>query len=97
MTEPIYKGFMGRPSEAWYQLSQEERSQLISRLDEKLAAVGGRRVIMCDSRWSSDRWHFFGIEEFPSMEALQQYQAFLGEVNWFRYTDSITALGTQWA
>ena len=95
MTQPIYKVFMGRPTEAWYQLSQAEQTQLLGKLDEKLTAVGGKRVINCDSRWSSDHWHFFGVEEFPDMAAVQQYHAFLGEVNWFRYLDGMTALGTK--
>ena len=97
MTQPIYKVFMGRFSEAWYQLSEAEQTQLVGRLEAKLSEVGAKSVIMGDSRWSSDQWHFFGVDEFPNLEAVQQYHAFLGEVNWFRYTDGITALGTKWA
>jgi hypothetical protein len=97
MTQPIYKGYMGRLSEAWYQLSQAEQTQLLGRMDEKLTELGGKRLITCDARWSSDQWHFFGVEEFPSLEALQQYHAFLAEIHWLRYIEGVTALGTQMA
>jgi hypothetical protein len=95
MSEPIYKVFMGRPSEAWYQLSEEERAPLLARLNAALAECGGERVVMCDSSWSSDHWIFFGVEKFPDLEAVQKYHAVLSEIDWFRYLDSITALGTQ--
>jgi hypothetical protein len=95
MTQPIYKVFMGRPTEAWYQLSPEEQTQLLARLNEQLAKVGGQRIVSCDSRWASDQWHFFGVEEFPDLAAVQQYHTFLSEVNWFRYLEGTTTLGTK--
>jgi hypothetical protein len=51
MAEPIYKLFMGRCSEAWYQLSKEDQNDLIAKLNETLEKVGGKRPILCDSSW----------------------------------------------
>ena len=42
MTGPIYKLFMGRFLEAWYQLSEEEQKSLTAKLDEALEKVGLR-------------------------------------------------------
>jgi hypothetical protein len=42
MAQPIYKLFMGRFSEAWYRLSEEEQKSLIAKLDEALETVGVR-------------------------------------------------------
>ncbi len=95
VAQPIYKVFMGRPTDAWYQLSSTEQAELLAKLDEGRAKVGGKNVIMCNSSWSSDHYLYFGVEEFPDLESVQHYHAFLGEINWFRYLESETALGTK--
>ena len=94
MAEPIYKFFMGRKLEAWYQLSKEEQDSLEAKLNEALEKVGAKRLLLCDTNWSSDQWSFAGIEEFPNIEAVQKYTAALQELNWFRYCESINVLGT---
>ncbi len=38
----------------------------------------------------------FGIEEFSDLEALQQFSARLLELNWARYIESTTTVGTAW-
>ena len=53
MAEPIYKVFMARFSEAWYQLSEEERKSLVAKFDEALEKAGGKRLMMCGTNWSS--------------------------------------------
>ena len=95
MPEPIYKFFMGRFLDAWYQLSKEEQDSLVAKLDEALEKVGAKRPILCNSNWSSDQWSFAGIEEFPNIEAVQNYSAALNELNWFRYCESTSVLGTK--
>jgi hypothetical protein len=35
------------------------------------------------------------VEEFPNIEAVQNYMAALDELNWFRYCESINVLGTK--
>jgi hypothetical protein len=96
MPQPIYKLFVGRFSEAWYHLSQEEQNSLLAKLNEALEKVGGKRPILCDSSWCSDQWSFGGVEEFPNLEAVQQYTTALKELNWFRYCESTNVLGTKW-
>ena len=95
MAESIYKFFMARMLEPWYQLSKEEQNSLIAKLDEALENVGAKRPILCNSNWSSDRWSFAGIEEFPNIEAVQKYMAALQELNWFRYCEGTSVLGTK--
>ena len=93
MAQPIYKFFMARFSEAWYQLSKEEQNSFEAKLDEALEKVGGKRPIICDTSWSSDQWLIAGIEEFPNIEAVQNYMAALNELNWFRYVESYERVG----
>ncbi|HEY2423058.1 MAG TPA: hypothetical protein VGH55_03085 [Chthoniobacterales bacterium] len=95
MPQPIYKLFMGRFLEAWYQLSKEEQNSLVAKLNEGLEKVGGRRLVLCDSNWSSDQWMVSGVEEFPNIEAVHKYSATLNDLKWFRYCESTSLLGTK--
>ena len=94
MAKPIYKFFMARFSEAWYQLSEEERNSLVAEFDEALEKAGGKRII-CDTNWSSDQWAIAGMEEFPNIEAVQNYMAAVNELNLFRYVEGRSVLGTK--
>jgi hypothetical protein len=63
-------------------------------MEETGERLGVKPVIICDSSWNSEKWLFWGVEEYPSMEALQEYANCLVELDWFRYCDSDTLLGT---
>lgn len=84
MSEPIYKFFRGRFLPDWYQLSQEEQKSLLAKLNEALEKLGAKRTILCNTYWSTDEWLWAGVEEFPSIEAVQKYMATLQELNWGR-------------
>lgn len=97
MAQKIYKLFLSRGAkEPWYQLTKAEQDALIAKVDAARDAVGGKVVVMCDARWSAEQWSFFGVEEFPDIEAVRKHSAFLTELNWFRYIDDIAVLGTEW-
>lgn len=95
MAQPIYKFFMAKPSQAGYKVAQEEQQKVFAKVEEALEKVGGKRVIACDSGWASEQWTFWGVEEYPDIEALQKYTELLNELNWFQYVDSFTLLGTK--
>lgn len=94
MTNKVYKMFLGKIAEAWYQLSSEEQSRLMDRVEAALAEVGGKTVIMCDPSWANEQWDFWGVEEFPNLEAVQKHTELLNELDWFRYSEAISVLGT---
>ena len=96
MAQSIYKAFLAEPLEAWYQLSQEEQASLLAKDNAAREKAGGKTVVLCNSSWSSEQWQFFGVEEFPDIEAIQKHTALLNELNWFRYFESMTVLGTEW-
>jgi hypothetical protein len=50
---------------------------------------------MCDSSWSSEQWPVFGVEEFPNIEAVQQYAEVLKELNLARCVESMSVLETE--
>jgi hypothetical protein len=73
MSEPIYKFFMGKFLEPWYQLSKEEQDSLQVKLRDAKKKFGCTQPIVCNSSWSSDQWSFAGYEVFPDIEAVQKY------------------------
>ncbi len=97
MAEPVYKMFMLKPVEAWYQLSSDEQEAILKKLTDKQAEMGIRMVLLCDSSWASETWTGFGVEEYPSLDVLKAYTEFLAGVQWFRYNETFTLLGTNWA
>ena len=95
MSEPVYKMFHARWTEAWYQLSQEQRDAIFAQMQATGEKVGAKQVLVCNSSWNSERWLFWGVEEYPSMEALQEYTNRLVELDWFRYCEAETLLGSK--
>ena len=96
MAKPIYKFFLGKPTEAWYKLSPEEQDALMAKGQEALEKAGGESIVTCDTRWSSEQWLGCGVEKFPDIEAVQKLSELHNELDWLRYIDSVTVLGTEW-
>lgn len=92
---PVYKLWQGRFTEAWHQLPQGERQRLLGLAEQALNTAGGKELVICSAEWSNERWPFFGVEEFPDMEAVQRHTQILTEIPWGRYMESRTSLGTQ--
>jgi hypothetical protein len=92
---PIYKFWQAKFNEAWYQLSAEEQSQRLAKVQAALEQVGGKALVLCDSEWSNEQWQAFGVEEFPDIEAVQKHTKLLSELNWGRYLTSTSTLGTK--
>jgi hypothetical protein len=95
MAQSIYKLWQGRLTDAWHQLSQQEQQRLLSQVMDALKTVGGRELVICDAAWSNERWPIFGVEEFPDLEAVQRHEQMLTDLNWLRYIESRTTLGTE--
>jgi hypothetical protein len=55
-----------------------------------------KRLVLCASSWASEQQPFWGVEQFPNLEALQKHTELLNELNWSRYIESTTVLGTEW-
>ena len=78
MAKTIYKMFQTKATEAWYQLSKEERDALMSKVSESLKSVGAKSVLTCASLWSSEQYVIFGVEEYPDIEAVQKHNQIYG-------------------
>ncbi len=95
MAQSVYKLWQARFTEAWHQLSEEEQQRLLSQVMEALNTAGGKELVLCSAAWSNERWPWFGVEEFPDLGAVQRHEQILTDLNWARYMDSRTTLGTE--
>jgi hypothetical protein len=93
VAKPIYKLYTLRLIEPWYQLSEEQQAAMLAKVDAARTAVGGKQVLLCDSAWASEQWQGFGIEVYPSVDALQEHARLLLEIGWYRFIESETVLG----
>ena len=94
MSQPIYKVYMAHLTEAGYQLTREEQGAFLAKHKELANKLGIKTILTCDSSWMSEEHLFWGVEEYPNMEALHAFHAALNEMNWFRYVKASTLLGT---
>jgi len=95
MAEPVYKLWQGRWTEAWHALSAEEQERMLGQVGKALETAGGKELVLCSAAWSDERWPFFGLEQFPDVDAVQRHAQLLLELNWARYMESRTSLGTE--
>jgi len=95
MAQPVYKVWMMKYTESWYKLSKEEQEKHDAKIAEALKSVGGEMVLMRVSLWCSENWLFWGVEKFPSIEAVQQHSELLFNLNHFQYVESTSYLGSE--
>ena len=94
--KPIIKLYILKGKEAWFRLSEEEQKEYGAKLRKKMEELGVKQIISCDCRWSNQEWYGFGVQEFPDIEAVQEYAKFLEELgHWMKYVESKTYLGTR--
>ncbi len=95
MSQPIYKLFMFRPTQAYYEASEEQRNEILAKVNAAFEKVGGKRLAFCSTYWASEQWQVFGMEVFPDIEAVQQYTQALEQLQMPRYLESVSMLGTE--
>jgi hypothetical protein len=93
---PIYKVWLGKFKDAFYELSEDEQNKLGEKVGQALVQAGGETVIMCNAAWGSENYQGWGVEKFPDIEAVQKHTELLIELNWYHYMDSTSYLGTEW-
>jgi hypothetical protein len=85
----ILRGFR----EVGYALSPEARAAQFAQVEAALNECG-RLVVSAAARWSNSGVHSFGAELFPDLESLRAHTAMLHKLDWFRYVDSESFVGT---
>ena len=94
MSKPIISIWMAKPLPGVSALPQAEQDRLMGQIDQELKNTGGRRIADCRCEWSSERWLYFGAEEYPDAQSLMKYKRKLADMGWYNYLDSRILLGT---
>ena len=82
-------------TDAWYRLSKEEQDKHTTALADALKQVGGEQLMVRVSVWCSEKWLGWGVEKFPSIEAVQQHTLLLFNLNHFQYFETDSYLGIE--
>lgn len=95
MNEPIYRFYRGRFTSAWHQLTQGEKDEAFAAMGKAFQETSGKSVVpACFTCWSSD-WHVFGVEVYPSLEAIQQWRDIMERLGLFQYFELESMIGVQ--
>ena len=95
MDIPVYKLWLIKPNLSAVQLPPEKQQEYLARNAQALADVGGK-VLLTTDIFSHENYQSFGIESFPSLQAVIDHQRCLREMNWLQYMDAEIYLGTSW-
>lgn len=92
--KPIIRLLFVKMKEAFHELSQEEKMAFMRKDRENLDSLGMRAITMVDCRWSNEEWDFIGIEEWPTLESLEERGRFeKEELQTLRYVHSKAIVG----
>ncbi|MDX1629870.1 MAG: hypothetical protein R3345_14280 [Fulvivirga sp.] len=78
--KPIIRLYFAKMREAFTELSEEEKSAFMKRDRQNLDTLGMTAVTMINCSWSSDEWDYIGVEQWPSMAAIEEREKFENEV-----------------
>ena len=97
MTEnkPIIRLFFAKMKREFIDLPEDEKIVFMHKDRKNLDELGMKAVSMIDCSWSNEEWDYIGVEEWPTMEAIEKREQFeKDELKVYRYVDSKTYLGT---
>jgi hypothetical protein len=79
---------------AYHELSEEEQKEFMRKDGKKMEELGYKLHFMIDCSWSNEEWQFIGVEEWPSMEAIEKITKFHEEeLEASKYAEYKTYLG----
>ena len=91
----VIRLFFAKIKDAFLDLSEEEKMAFMRKDRENLDKLGMKAVTMIDCSWSTDEWDYIGVEQWPSLKAIEERELFENEeLEVFKYVESKTLLGT---
>ena len=94
-SKPVIRLFFAKMKDAFLDLAEEEKMAFMRKDRENLDNLGMKAVTMIDCSWSTDEWDYIGVEQWPSLEAIEERELFENEeLEIFKYVGSKTLLGT---
>ena len=94
-SKPIISVFFAKMKEAFINMPEEAKIAFMRKDRENLDKLGMKAVSMIDCHWSNEEWDYIGVEQWPTMEAIEKREQFeKEELEIFKYVESKTYLGT---
>ena len=97
MTErkPIIRLFFAKMKKEFIDLPEEEKMAFMQKDRANLDKLGMKAISMIDCSWSNEEWDYIGVEQWPTMAAVEKREKFeKEELEVFRYVEAKTYLGT---
>lgn len=93
--KPIIRLFFAKMKAEFIDLPEEEKVAFMQKDRGNLDELGMKAVSMIDCSWSNEEWDYIGVEQWPTMEAIEKREKFeKEELEIFKYVESKTYLGT---
>lgn len=93
MFNPIYKLSFYRRTDRAFTLSLEEQHALLAKREAAGQAVDRKQLLTASMGWSNECFEYFGVELFPHLDALREYNARLDALGWYDLVSGQTYLG----
>jgi len=94
-SKPIIRLFFAKMKDTFIALPEEAKIAFMRKDRENLDELGMKAVTMIDCSWSNEEWDYIGVEQWPSLEAIEMREQFENdELEVFKYVESKTYLGT---
>ena len=94
-SKPIIRLFFAKMKDTFIALPEEEKIAFMRKDRENLDELGMKAVTMIDCSWSNEEWDYIGVEQWPSLEAIEMREQFENDkLEVFKYVESKTYLGT---
>ena len=94
-SKPIIRLFFAKMKDTFIALPEEEKIAFMRKDRENLDELGMKAVTMIDCSWSNEEWDYIGVEQWPSLEAIEKREQFENdELEVLKYVESKTYLGT---
>ncbi|NGP76857.1 hypothetical protein G3570_09450 [Balneolaceae bacterium YR4-1] len=91
---PIIRLYFTKMKEAFSNLSDEEEMAFMRKDRENLDKLGMKAVTMINCIGFSDDWEYIGVEEWPSMTAIEEQEKFENDIlEVSKYVEFKTILG----
>ncbi|MEI7847824.1 MAG: hypothetical protein WCK35_18625 [Chloroflexota bacterium] len=94
MPTQIIKVFIFKTKEYASSLSQAEQNAMLEKAANLRTQFGAQQIGNGFSYWSNEAWQYFGVEMYPSIEAVLGHSQKMMEIGWPRGIEAQTFLGT---
>ena len=92
--KPVIRLFFAKMKEEFLELPDEEKIAFMQKDRQNLDELGMQAISMINCTEFNHEWDYIGVEQWPSMEAIEKREKFENEeLNISSYVESKTYLG----